>query len=170
MSQREIKFRVWHICESRYLATPDGLFFEYPSSLNGGEYIGDFIKDTDVYITEQYTGQKDKNRKEIHEGDIVSAREYLDQKCGPNIGLVEWGEYGDKEYVENLETWMIYWACKDYDNGVMIVEKQTYPEGRPTPLSCAVRSCGVNYGRGREVVPGSLEVIGSYHQNPELLT
>ncbi len=71
MSQREIKFRVWYKAESRYLSTPDGLFFEYPSSTGSGEYIGDFIKDTDVYETEQYTGLNDAAGRGIYEGDIV---------------------------------------------------------------------------------------------------
>ncbi len=71
MISREIKFRVWYKAESRYLSTPDGLFFEYPSSTGSGEYIGDFIKDTDVYDTEQYTGLKDQKGVDIWEGDLV---------------------------------------------------------------------------------------------------
>ncbi len=97
MSQREIKFRVWYKAESRYLSTPDGLFFEYPSSTGSGEYIGDFIKDTEVYETDQYTGLKDSAGREIYEGDIVEFFSHRADASGDELPMRGVVAYDDQE-------------------------------------------------------------------------
>lgn len=61
---REIKFRVWDIGLQKYSKMP-----YYNINEDGTLYYGN-AKDGD--ILEQYTGLKDKNGKEIFEGDVIS--------------------------------------------------------------------------------------------------
>ena len=89
----------------------------------------------------QYTDLKDKNGKEIYEGDIVRgkivSREF---KGSEDIDVIKWGDYLDGEYVFNVSTWL--WKGE--------------------PLTDLHNS---TYGHDKY----KLEVIGNIYENPELL-
>ena len=91
--KREIKFRVWdepNQCWSDYChyIGEDGTMYH---DINA-------IDEPDQYIVEQYTGLKDKNGKEIYEGDIVKqfvcgVKMFKGKPCGRHtIWQVRWNE------------------------------------------------------------------------------
>ena len=66
---REIKFRAWDLDEKKMLYSPS----EYGVTFDGRPIFLDWGGGVDsiVVLVMQYTGLKDKNGKEIYEGDIL---------------------------------------------------------------------------------------------------
>lgn len=80
---REIKFRFWDSLKNNLFTSDQCNSYE----------VWDTIEDNERFKTMQYTGLKDKNGKEIYEGDLLSA-----VKFGTNIPVSQlWEVYYDNE-------------------------------------------------------------------------
>lgn len=74
MNNREIKFRVWNNKTKQWIHGPGhevNLFGEM--ILLGGFMHGVRVEELNDCVVLQYTGLKDKNNKEIYEGDVLKS-------------------------------------------------------------------------------------------------
>jgi uncharacterized phage protein (TIGR01671 family) len=80
---REIKFRVWWKSHSE-----PTIYTEY-------DFFDDTWTDAEYITVEQYTGLKDKNGKEIYEGDII--QEEIDFNSKMTDGIFRYRVYWNEE-------------------------------------------------------------------------
>ena len=164
--KREIKFRAWDVKKMK-MSKPF-TFDDVVSDESYGMAITPFIDiidgikvdrvhDERFYCLMQYTGLKDKNGKEIYEGDIVNfhyfflggGEEGVWESEHQATGVITWGLYGWAVSSIRGEHWQGYTG---YDAG----------EGESNILELMMMN-------ESSIHEESFEVIGNIHENPELL-
>lgn len=130
---KELKFRTWNWLENRYDKQPCA-FITIDGELKPGINR----------IIEQYTGLKDKNGKEIYEGDIVEAS--IDGMWSTGRNIVSFGK--------------AKWKLVVIYNDIRFMDVFKVIGSRNAPDR-------IYYLFDKEL--SELEVIGNIHENPELL-
>lgn len=134
--QREIKFRAWY--SGKMVEVEAAEFFTDGTIHVNEELVGATL--------EQFTGLRDKNGKEIYEGDVVNIA------CNPyhGHGVVKFGTYQKTPFHKHqIEIEHLGWY----------IDK----DGEPIPLPHSMREPKDTISSSN-----SVEVIGNIHENPEL--
>jgi len=102
LEKREIKFRAWAVFSKAMF---------YPDGDDGWEICNGVVKPLPNTILMQYTGLKDKNGREVYEGDLLEYSCFKPTEDEPKCGAVVW----DKcigFYLDNI--WEFDFIAKHY--------------------------------------------------------
>ena len=143
---REIKFRAWNLDKRKFEDLSNIAIAPEDGKLLRANETDEFIYETGAFELMQYTGLKDKNGKEIYEGDIVKFHAFIE---GGGLSGSHETDYNGKGIIEYRDDGMCF----------VINAKSPYENKN---IDWLVQDTS-NFGEE------CFEVIGNIYENPELL-
>jgi len=174
---REIKFRVWDKLTKTFIFADKGYQGHYMLTLNGKFYDLHSGSGGDECVVQQYTGLKDKNGREIFEGDILRLTYRDIYEIRENGKFVKWSDkekelhsfyevgFFNDEFTVNCDEYTILingWGVKLIRSD----DNEDFLIGKINPIGGKIKkqNCG-GYGFNSEF----LEIVGNILENPDLL-
>lgn len=161
--QREIKFRAWDNTEKEMLYPGNMYMIGNPFDMiwvaNGDQ---DYMHNNDnetQFVPMQFTGLKDKNGKEIYEGDIVKFH-YFYVNGGHGLGVIE---------CEHELTGIVKWQTFSFGLDAIKGEHWKGYTGYSDGEGCS-NFIDLSAMNESSVHEESFEVVGNIYEHPHLLT
>lgn len=132
---REVKFRAWYVAEKVMIYSDE---YEHDGVKLLNKFFYDIDGNDDVHLL-QFTGHRDKNGKEIYEGDIIHVVNFVTTAIGtePYDAIIEWDKYR--------------WCMRNLSDNVFLTHFGPYPLNNLDPFGL------------------DITVLGNRFENPQLI-
>ena len=135
MNNRQLKFRIWNTLMKRWLCEDSQYLQMDGKKVHAAPWSTmEWDIPSEQYVIQQWTGEYDKNRKEIYEGDIISSysAEFINENFEAEIVFIDAGFYAKV----NEKDYRGVWSGKDIEVMGNIFQLPCNPDHNGECLVC----------------------------------
>jgi hypothetical protein len=135
MKNRQLKFRIWNTLMKRWLCEDSQYLQMDGKKVHAAPWSTmEWDIPSEQYVIQQWTGEYDKNRKPIYEGDIISSysAEFINENFEAEIVFIDAGFYAKV----NEKDYRGVWSGKDIEVMGNIFQLPCNPDHNGECLVC----------------------------------